>query len=77
MGFFGSMFASAGKAMVEGVRDMNRFREEYSGYSDSQLVSIARGEGIFGSRFTEKAAALAVLKDRYGEETAREMIRRG
>lgn len=77
MGFFGSMFASAGKAMVDGMRDMKQFREEYSGYSDSRLVSIARGEGIFGSRFTEKAAALAVLSERYGGETAREMIRRG
>ena len=77
MVFFGDMFKGAMKDAMNGLNDMARFRSEYASYSDSKLISIARGEGIFGSKFTEKAAALAVLKDRYGEEGAKEKIRNG
>jgi hypothetical protein len=77
MGFFGDMFKGAMKDAMKGLNDMARFRSEYASYSDSKLISIARGEGIFGSKFTEKAVALAVLKDRYGEEGAKEKIRNG
>ena len=73
MGLFSDMF----KGAVNGINDMARFRSEYASYPDGRLISIARGEGIFGSKFTEKAAALAVLKDRYGEEGAKEKIRNG
>lgn len=77
MGFFGDMFKSAMNGLKSGLSDMTRFRSEYASYSDDRLISIARGEGIFGSKFTEKAAALAVLKDRYGEEGAKEKIHNG
>lgn len=77
MGFFGDMFKGAMKDVMNGLNDMAHFRSEYASYSDDRLISIARGEGIFGSKFTEKAAALAVLKDRYGEEGAKEKIRNG
>ncbi len=73
MGLFGDMF----KGAMNGLNDMARFRSEYAAYPDQKLISIARGEGIFGSKFTEKTAALAVLKDRYGEEGAKEKIRNG
>lgn len=77
MGLFGDMFKGAMKDAMNGLNDMAHFRSEYASYSDDRLISIARGEGIFGSKFTEKAAALAVLKDRYGEEGAKEKIRNG
>jgi len=77
MGFFGDMLKSAGQGIMEGAQNMQKCRSEYQSYSDSRLISIARGEGIFGSKFTEKAAALAVLKERYGEEGAKEKIRNG
>lgn len=80
MGFWdilGSGLKSVGNQMVEGAQNMQRCRSEYQSYSDSRLISIARGEGIFGSKFSEKTAAFAVLKERYGEEGAKEKIRNG
>lgn len=80
MGFWklvGSAAKSLGSGLLEEVQNLSRLRAEYAEYSDSRLISIARGEGIFGSKTSEKAAAYAVLKDRYGEEGAREKIRQG
>ena len=80
MGFWdilGSGLKSVGNQMVEGAQNMQRCRSEYQSYSDSRLISIARGEGIFGSKFSEKTAAIAVLKERYGEDGAKEKIRNG
>ena len=77
MGLFGNFLKGVAQGAMSAANDMQHFRSEYSSYSDSRLISIARGEGIFGSKFTEKAAALAVLKDRYGEEGAKEKIRNG
>ena len=80
MGFWdslGGVMKEAGKQMAEGVQNAQRCRTEYQSYPDSRLISIARGEGLFGSKFSEKAAALAVLKERYGEEGAREKLRNG
>ena len=77
MGWFGDVLKFVGKEMKTGLQDMQRYRDEYASYPDSKLISIARGEGVFGSKFTEKSVAYAILKDRYGEEEAKEKIRNG
>lgn len=77
MGLFGDLIKGVVQRAMGAANDMQRFRSEYASYSDSRLISIARGEGLLGNKFTEKAAALAVLKERYGEEGAKEKIRNG
>ena len=77
MGLLGNVFKFVKSEVVSSLQDMQRYRDEYASYPDSKLISIARGEGVFGSKFTEKSAAYATLKDRYGEEGAKEKIRNG
>lgn len=84
MGLFGSIASNLGKAavsaartMAETGREMNQLKMEYMSYSDARLVSIARGEGLFGSGPMQKMVAMNVLKERHGaEEAARMMLRK-
>ena len=74
MGFWDSLggaLKDAGKGMMESARNMQECKVKYASYSDSRLVDIFKN----GS-FSEKAAANAVLKERYGEEGAKEVMRR-
>lgn len=80
MGLFGSIMSGLGKAAVSAAhsvaetgREMNQLKMEYMSYSDSRLVSLWRNT----SSLMVKTVAYAELKSRHGEETAKEMIRRG
>lgn len=75
--FVGGVVKTLGNDLLKEVQNMPQLKSQYAEYSDSRLVSIARGEGIFGNKLSEKTAAFAVLKDRYGEEGARERISNG
>ena len=75
MGFWDSLggaLKDAGKGIMDAGREMQSNKAEYGSYSDDRLVRLCKNGG-----FTEKCAALAVLKDRYGEEGAKERIRNG
>lgn len=71
MGLFGDILKSAGKSIMDTGREMQSNKAEYGSYSDDQLTRLCKSGG-----FTEKCAALAVLKDRYGEEGAKDVVRR-
>lgn len=73
--FVGSAIKSAASEILQESQNVQRLRVEYASYSDSRLISIVRGEGMFGNKVSEKTAAFAALKDRYGEEGVREKIR--
>lgn len=75
--FVGRAIKSAASEILNEAQNVQRLRGEYASYSDSRLISIVRGEGMFGNKVSEKTAAYAVLKDRYGEEGVREKIKNG
>lgn len=72
MGLFGDILKSAGKSIMDTGREMQSNKAEYESYSDDRLVRLFKSGG-----FAERAAALAVLKERYGEEGAKDRIRMG
>lgn len=79
MGFFDTLKMigkEAGKAVMDSANEMKELRIKFSSYPDERLVSIWRGDGMLGSSFAEKSAALAVLKERHGEEGTKEILRR-
>lgn len=71
MGLFGDILKSAGKSIMDTGREMQSNRAEYESYPDDRLARLCKTGG-----FAEKAAAYAVLKGRYGEEGAKDVIRR-
>lgn len=80
MGFWDSLggaIVDAGKGLAEAGREMQSNKMKYESYSDDRLVSIIKDTGMFGSKTTERMAAMAVLKDRHGAEGAKEKIRNG
>ena len=77
MGFLDGVLKGAmsiASDMAEHGREVARLRSEYESYSDDRLVKIYRDNGVFGSKDTERHAAFAVLKDRYGAEGAKDKI---
>ncbi len=75
MGFF-DVLADIGKSLAtsagKGLANMQARKREYEGYSDERLVRI-----FWTRQGMEKGTAFAVLKGRYGEDTARMMIQSG
>lgn len=62
MGFWstvGSVASSVGNHLKEQHKEVERLKNEYQNERDSYLVKKA-----FGSRVTEKMAAMSILKDR-------------
>ena len=72
MGIFGDILKNAINGLQNTNREMRENAQKFESYDDRKLVRMAR-EGSFA----EKTAACNVLKERYGTETAREMIKRG
>lgn len=74
MGFWDSLggaLKDAGKGIMDAGREMQSNKVEYGSYSDDRLAHLCKSGG-----FAEKTAAYAVLKERYGEEGAKDLIRR-
>ena len=75
MGFWDSLggaLKDAGKGIMDSGREYQSNKMKYESYSDGRLIDLCKSGG-----FTEKTAAYAVLKERYGEEGAKEKIRCG
>ena len=72
MGFLdalGSIASGLASKAGESLQQMNAVKHEYEAKSDDECCrAFWRKQGM------EKAAAWKVLKDRYGEDCAREMI---
>lgn len=74
MGFWDSLggaLKDAGKGLMDTGREMQSNKIKYESYPDDRLAHLCKGGG-----FAEKTAAYAVLKERYGEEGAKDLIRR-
>lgn len=75
MGFWDSLggaLKDAGKGIMDAGREMQSNKMEYQSYSDDRLVRL-----WWRGSFTEKSAALAVLKERHGESGAKELLQQG
>ena len=71
MGMIGDFFRGELGWQKKLDQKSDNLAENYRNYSDGQLVSLARDGG-----FCETAAASQVLRERYGNLLAREMIAR-